>query len=197
VNQHINLYQPIFRRQKKVFSAKTMLQISVFFMFVFAAIYGYGQLKLRPLQVELARLERDLARLNTEVSRLEKRLSGQTQSKLLENEIARLSTELERRKQIENLLSSRALGNTRGLSPYLAALARQHVEGTWLTRISIANGGGSLELDGKTLSSELVPVYIGRLAGESLFQGMAFNVLELARPEQQPADHLNFHVRTN
>ncbi len=196
MNQQINLYQPIFRRQKKVFSAMTMVQISVFFIFVFTAIYVYGQFKIQPVQAQLVRLEQDLIQLKAEVSRLEGRVTGRTQSKLLENEIARLSAELTRRKQIEDLLSSRALGNTAGLSPYLAALARQHVEGTWLTRINIANGGKKLELDGKTLSSELVPVYLGRLAGEALLQGMAFNVMELTRPDE-PANHLNFHVGTN
>jgi pimeloyl-ACP methyl ester carboxylesterase len=66
----------------------------------------------------------------------------------------------------------------------LEALARQHVEGTWLTRIDISGGGTALRLDGRTLASALVPRYVQRLSEEEVMADIAFNYLELQRPPQ-------------
>jgi len=93
-------------------------------------------------------------------------------------------------------LSSRSIGNADGMSGYLEAFARQHVQGMWLTKIAVANGGKRLDLNGKTLSSELVPAYMEKLAGESLLNGMSFNVMELTRP-LEPSNQLEFYISTN
>jgi Tfp pilus assembly protein PilN len=196
LNQQINLYQPIFRRQKKVFSAVAMLQICALFLVVFAGIYFYGQTKLQPLRDQLQKLNTDIVQVNAQMTRLENQQAVESGSKLLENEIARLSIELTKRKEIQELLSSRSLGNTAGLSDYLEAFARQHVQGLWLTRITVANGGKNLALEGKTQSSELVPAYLGKLAGESVLNGMSINVMELNRP-LEPAASLEFRISTN
>lgn len=172
-----------------------MLQISFLFIVVFVALYVYGQITLQPVRAQLEKLDQDLVALNSRVAQMEKETPA-TGSRLLENEIARLSAELARRKQIQSMLASRTLGNTEGLSIYLEAFARQHVQGTWLTKIKVADGGAVINLNGKTLSSELVPIYINRLAAESPLNGMAFNVMELIRPVE-PSSHLDFYVSTN
>lgn len=196
MNQQINLYQPIFRRQKKVFSALAMLQICAFFFVVFISLYLYGQITLQPLQEQTARLEQDLRTMGTQLAKLESQRPPESGSRLLENEIARLSNELAKRNQVQNVLSSEAIGNADGMSGYLEALARQHVQGMWLTRIVVANGGKHLGLHGKTLSSELVPRYMEKLASEGLLNGMSFNTLELTRPAQ-PSSQLDFYINTN
>ena len=85
---------------------------------------------------------------------------------------------------------------SRGKVVDLEALARQHVAGTWLTKIRIGDGGASVGLEGKTFSSELVPVYIQQLANEKTLAGTAFNVMELHRSEGVE-DQLNFKISTN
>lgn len=196
MNQQINLYQPIFRRQKKVFSAITMVQICAFFLVVFTALYLYGQIKSQPLKDQLTRLNQDILVLNQHLARLEAQQPVEAKSKLLENEIARLSNELSKRKQVQDLLSTETMGNTKGFSGYLEAFARQHVQGNWLTKITIAKGGKNLRLEGKTLSSELVPVYMDKLSRETLLNGTSFNVMELIRPVE-PSNYLDFFISTN
>jgi hypothetical protein len=196
MNQQINLYQPIFRRQKKVFSAMAMIQITTLFIFAFGAIYLYGEIKMQPIKEQLVSLDSNLVVLKAELVKLQKQHAASSTSKLLENEIARLSKELTQRQQIQNILTNRIQGNTSGLSAYLEAFARQIVQGAWLTNIVINNGGNSLILEGRTLSSELVPVYIDGLAGEPLLNGTSFNVMELSRPDE-PSNYFNFRVSTN
>lgn len=196
MNQQINLYQPIFRRQKKIFSAATMLQTSVFFLVVLTSLYIYGELKMQPMQEQYDQVNQDLAQMQGQIARLESKAPAASASKLLENEIEKLGAELEKRKQVQELLASQQVGNTKGLSIYLESFARQHVQGIWLTGFNISNGGKLLGLRGKTLSSELVPMYIARLADEKALSGTAFNVMELVQP-QDPAGQMEFYVSTN
>ncbi len=193
--QQINLYQPMFRKHEKVFSVMTMLQISLFFIVVFAGIYGYTHHQLVPFKQEVAKLDKELAQLSVLVSKLEQQQLKKVKSKLLEKEIARLSNELAKRERIHALLTKYTFGNSTGFSAHLEALARQHVQGAWLTRISIAGGGASLGLEGKTLLPELVPAYIQRLADEKVLIGASFNNMELNRSEEVE-DRLNFKIST-
>lgn len=196
--QQINLYQPMFRKQKVVFSAVTMLQVGVFFLIVFLGLYIYQSEKIKPYKNQLVSVESELAQLNSQVVTMEANQANKSKSKLLENEIAKLSKELEKRERISNVLSSKSFGNEAGFSSLLESFARGHIEGTWLTDVNITSGGSLLGLKGKTLSSELVPKYIQRLAEEEPLQGSSFNVMELARVEKEGGDsEINFSISTN
>jgi Tfp pilus assembly protein PilN len=196
MNQQINLYQLQFRRQKKLFSAMTMIQVCAIFLFISVSIYSYSYISLQPLEGQLSTLQTNLAELNDELTLLQAQLPGESGSRLLENEITRLSNELSRRQRVADMLSNRIIGNIDGLSGYLEVLARQHVEGAWLTKISVASGGEVLSLEGRTQSSELVPIYLDRLATEPLLDGMAFNVMEMTRPDT-PTNFFEFLVSTH
>jgi len=196
--QQINLYQPMFRKQRVVFSAVTMLQVGIFFLLVFSSLYAYQIVKMKPYGTQLVNLETELSQLNKQVTELEASQKSKGKSKLLENEIEKLSKELEQRERISKILSSRTFGNSSGFSPYLESFARGHVEGTWLTDVNIKQGGASLGLKGKTLSSELVPVYLQRLAEEKNLTGSSFNVMELARVEKEEGGaEISFSISTN
>ncbi len=195
MKQQINLFQPIFRRQKKPFSAATMLTLSTGFLLVFIGIYAYSLYQLKPVETKLGNINIELHRLSNQVESLVKKFPGKSKNKLLETEIARLSNELEKRQAIEKVLIQHSLENTRGFSALLESLARKHVQGTWLTKVSITEGGEALGFEGKTFSSELVPIYIQQLAEEKSFTGLSFNVLELHRSDKDPLD-LDFLVST-
>ncbi len=197
MNQQINLYQPMFREQKIIFSAMTMLQTGIFFLLVFAGLYAYEANQIKPYKKQLTSLENELTQLNVQADAFS-RSKKQSKSKLLEREISKLSKELEQRERISKILSGRSFGNSQGFSPYLEAFARGHVQGTWLTSVNIKQGGASLGLKGKTLSSELVPIYIQKLADEKSLDGAAFNVMELARVDtEEGLSELNFSISTN
>ncbi len=194
--QQINLYQPMFRKQKKVFSAVTMLQVCLFFAVVFVALYGYGLYQISPLRLEVSKLDGELARLQTQVTKFQKQQTAKVKSKLLEKEIKRVTKEIEKREGINKLLAKYTFDSSSRFSGFLEALARQHVQGTWLTKILIDKGGSSVGLEGKTLSSELVPVYIQQLSNEKALAGTSFNVMELSRLIGVE-DQLNFRISTD
>lgn len=195
--QQINLYRPELKETTSVFSTATMLQFTLLFILLFTVIYGYQWYRIQPYQRQIDGTQTELAQLQQQVTALESAKSNK-KSKLLENEIARVSQELDRKELIARILTSRSFGNEAGFSAYLESFARGHVDGTWLTNISIKAGGSLLGLTGKTLSSELVPLYIQKLAKEESLEGSAFNVLEIARAEtKEGSTEINFTISTN
>jgi len=193
--QQINLYQPMFRQQKKVFSALTMLQVLGFFTVVLGGIYGYTISSLEPFRQELKKTTVEFERLAGQIETLRGKTPQQAQANLLEAEIARLTQNLDYRRKLKEALEAGSFGNTEGFSSYFEALATGHVDGAWLTNIQIAQGGKQLNLAGKTVDPELVPVYMKRLSESPIFSRRGFNVLELARSEKEAAV-VSFNIAT-
>lgn len=195
MNQQINLYQPIFRKQKKVFSAVAMLQVSVIALTLFALTGGYSYLQLRQLEQQQQASLNSLDNIKQQIAQLEAGSRDDTTAKLLEAEIDKITREVEQKKRIADMLTQGVYANTQGFSRHFEAFARQHVNGAWLTNITVENGGSSLNLDGVTFSAELVPVYLQRLLQEDVFSGTSFNVLGMERSLKNP-EELSFQVGT-
>jgi len=199
MNQQINLYQPMFRRQEKIFSAATMIQTVLAFTGLLAAIYFYGHYQINPLEEQLSQTKTEVRRLRAQVNEYEQAGAGRDKSQLLEDEISRLQKELEEKRRLRDVLDRRQIGSGPAFSALMEALARQHIEGTWLTAFEISAGGRALSMDGKTLSSSLVPRYLRRLGEESVMREIAFNSVELQRSVDGDAGgrEMLFHVSTN
>ncbi|MEX2524899.1 MAG: PilN domain-containing protein [Gammaproteobacteria bacterium] len=201
MNQQINLYQPMFRRQEKVFSAAMMIQTVSLFIALLAVIYFYGYYQINPLEEQLSKTESDLVKLRSQVDKY--RQTGETQgkSKLLEDQVSRLQQELNERRKVRDTLASQQIGTGPEFSNLMEALARQHIEGTWLTAFEISAGGKALSLNGRTLSSSLVPRYMQRLGEESVMAGIAFNNVEMQRSAQEDRQagdrEMIFYISTN
>ena len=133
MSQQINLFQPIFRKEPKKFSAKAMLQAGLLVLLGFGLLYGYSQWQVNSLRSELARSE---ARQMAAVKRLDemnRKFGKRAKDRLLEREIARLEGVIAAKSRIKEILESGVFANTEGYSEYLMAFARQHIPGIWLT----------------------------------------------------------------
>jgi len=183
MSQQINLYNPIFLKQKKIFSARTMMQalgVIVLAMLVFAGFARY----------QVGRLEAEVNKGNERVKAEEARLArfsaetiGRKKSAELENQIAQAQEGLQRREAVLGLLSGGALGETGGVSPYLRALARQNVNGLWLTGFEMM--GREMTISGRALRAELLPEYLARLGREEVMRGRQFAMLEMQEPKAE------------
>lgn len=195
MKQQINLYQPIFRTQKNIFSALAIAEMCGLVIVGLLIMYGYAAWEVHGLKTEVSKFneQRDAALSKTDA--LREQFPGRQKSKQLEEEIERLTAELLARQRIAEILSGGRLGNTEGFSDYLEALARRHVQGTWLTGINISHGGQTISIAGSTLVPDLVPVYLQRLADETVFSGLSFNVMHMERASEE-STKVNFTVRT-
>jgi len=196
MNQQINLYQSIFRKQKEFFSAVAMLQLTVAALLLSGALYGYSFMETQKLVEQLAKTEDNVKTMKIRVAELETKRAPKTPSKLLESELKRVSDDVTRRMRILEVLSKGPFANTSGFSNHFEALARQHINGSWLTKINIETGGAFVNLEGVTLSPELVPIYLQGLLQEEVFADVSFNLMELNRSADK-ADEIVFTVGTD
>jgi cell division protein FtsB len=178
--QQINLYQPIFRKQRQIFSAKTMLQALGLVSVALLAIYGYGSFRVGNLEAEVVQLEGRERALTTQLARIDPSM-GSARRAELEAELARLNATLLEQQRLIEVLRDHPLGRTEGFSGYLAALGRQRMAELWLTAIAINGATSAIELSGRTLTAELVPVYMQRLGRETVLTGQRFDQFEIER----------------
>ena len=68
-------------------------------------------------------------------------------------------------------------GNSFG--QYLRGLARQSVNGLWLTGVVVGAGGKDVQIRGRTMDRSLVADYVERLNAEKSFAGIGFSGLQM------------------
>ena len=180
MSQQINLYNPIFRKQKKVFSSTTMVQAFALIVIVVTVFYYSIALQTSVLEIRAAESGRQL---KAELERLKAYGAGESpaeRAKLLADRRKALETALTANTQALSAFDSEA-GRAEGYAEVLRALARVSVDGVWLTRINFARGKGEVSIAGRATRPELVPAYLERLRGEQALRGRDFSRLEVTR----------------
>jgi hypothetical protein len=184
VSQQINLYQPIFRKQKRKFSAVAMLQAAGLVAAGIALMAGFALWQTASLRAELARAETQHAAVERKLAEVQQRFPDAVPPRPITEEIARLEQELAAKQRIRQVLAGGAFGNTQGFSEYLAALARQSVPGVWLTGFDIVGAAEQVSLAGRAINAELVPRYLQRLTAEQRLNGVEFRTFVMERDDQ-------------
>lgn len=188
MSQQINLYHPMFRRQKKVFSAVTIVQMTAVLAVAFAAIYGFGRYQVDSLETRVAELERQRDTATAQLQQVSADRRPVQRSELLQEQLRRAELELERKQRLLGELEVRSAfdiddGSFAGFSEHFAGLGRQRVRGVWLTRIAVLEDG-QVHLDGFAEQARLVPQYLQRLGRERAYSGTEFRTLRIQRTEE-------------
>ena len=187
MSQQINLYNPLFLKQEKHFSARTMVQALGVIALGLAALYAYAFIETRAAERTAQQHREQLTAQRDQLVKLGAKLAPQGRSKALEAEIARLDPEVNARQATLAALGTGELGNTAGFSDFLAAFGRQALPGVWLTGISIGESGNELVVHGRALRAELVPAYLRALNGEPMMRGRRVTEMKLAAKAAPPA----------
>ncbi len=195
MNQQINLYQPIFRKQPKIFSAVTVLQMSGIFVLALLLIYIYSLWQSTMLGRQATQLNQQLRADTARLAQLEKVLPSHAVNPALQAALKSAMAQLDLKQQALSALAKRTYGVTGGFSGQLAGLARQHLNGLWLTEIRLARGGADFEMRGETVDPRLLPEYLQRLAAVPVFQGTEFGMLRIERPKKDRRV-LSFRIST-
>jgi hypothetical protein len=105
-----------------------------------------------------------------------------TRSPELESEVADAESQLASLRRITEVVDRGELGNATGYSEYFKALARQHVDGLWLTALAITGAGCEIGVRGKATDPSLLPGFLGRLTQEKIMQGKTFGSMQITQP---------------
>lgn len=193
--QQINLYQQQFRKKKKSLTASSILTLLALFVVAMVVLQIKNVNELKPLQAKQAELDTKIQELTTQVAVAEQAAKPKPVDKLLEKEVGQLVSRLQHNEKLLKALTEGAMSNTTGFSEYFEAIANRHVDGTWITNMQIGNGGFRFSFSGKSLTPELVPVYLENLSDEQVFDNFSFNVLEMERTDQE-AGIIDFNIST-
>jgi Tfp pilus assembly protein PilN len=188
VSQQINLYNPIFLKQKKYFSALTMLQSLGLILIGCALLVIYANIQLAHRTSEAAASATQLLKTKAQLVTVTTEFRPHQANVALDEDIKKAQTDISAVQHVFDMLQSGTIGNVKGYSGYFRAFARQIVDGLWLTGIDVHAGGREINLQGRALSPELVPVYLARLKAEPEMQGKSFATLDMAVPKENGAD---------
>jgi Fimbrial assembly protein (PilN) len=211
VSQQINLFNPIFLKQEKLFSAVTMAQALGLILLGSAVLIAYSYYQSSSLGIQAAANTTQLALAQTQLAKVNADFGPRQKSKLIEDDIQKTETEMKSLQQVFDILQKGEFGNTKGYAEYLRAFSRQILGGVWLTGFSIYGAGSEIGLQGRALQPELVPAYISRLKQEPVMQGKSFATLEMQLPlvdqagkgdpatakQHVPAGYIEFNLQSS
>ena len=192
MSQQINLFNPIFLKEKKHFSALTMAQaLGVIVLCVFL-MFAFSLFQSRSMNQEAVKAATQLADAQQQITKINAELGARKKNQALADEAKRVQDEQAALQQAVTRLQNDEFGGRKGYSAYLRAFARQIVDGVWLTGFSIDGSGSAIGIQGRALQPEAIPVYISRLKQEPVMQGKSFATLEIQQPqkdaERKPQD---------
>lgn len=183
MQQQINLYQPDFREETKAFSAVGALQACGVGILMMALAYAFTAYRLGGLETDLEVIAAQEAMALDHTQKLAPVIVAVTGERSLSDRLDDALRTLEERQTVLSLVQGSALGDTNGFSRHLQSLARQQLDGLWLTHVTLSAMGDKTLLRGRAREPELVPAYVQRLAAEPPFAGQRFQRFQIDRPE--------------
>jgi Fimbrial assembly protein (PilN) len=211
VSQQINLFNPIFLKQEKLFSAVTMAQALGLILLGSAVLIAYSYYQSSSLGIQATASTTQLALAQAQLAKVNAEFGPRQKSKLVEDDIQKTEIEVKSLQQVFDILQQGEFGNTKGYAEYLRAFSRQILGGVWLTGFSIYGTGSEIGLQGRALQPDLVPAYISRLKREPVMQGKSFATLEMQLPlvdqvgkaglaatkQRVPAGYVEFNLQSS
>ena len=183
MSQQVNLFNPIFLKQKRTFSAVSMLDALAVLLVGVAGFYAYASTETLNLDRQAVETARQYELSKARFSEASVRYAPKIVDANLEAEVKKLQAQVGARKATLESIGERQNASDVSYAEYLRALARQSLTGLWLTSFKVANGGADMEIVGRALQPELVPSYIHRLNQERAMRGRAFDSLSMTQRE--------------
>jgi hypothetical protein len=185
VDQQINLFQPIFRKERKLLSFLALIQLGAVALVSLLAIYAFAWMQVVSLEDDLSMLSKQHTIHLAQLEQASRELSARDAEDTVPGEIKRLEAEIEAENYVLSVLSSDLQQQSEGFSSYLEGFSKQIVRGMWLTGFKVVNSGSSMFISGGALSPDLLPMFIQQLANEPALTGTQFNSLQILREEPQ------------
>jgi hypothetical protein len=187
LSQQINLFNPIFLKQKRQFSARAMLQALGIVALGALVIYAFEVRQNHTLAAVLAQTDQQLEARRSQITRFGRDFSTQGASRALGEELAAAEARLAQRQSLLEDVKTGVGGDAQGYSRYLAALARHTMPGVWLTGLDIGGKSSALVIKGRALDSALVPAYMHSLNRAAPLAGRRVDELRLTAKESANA----------
>jgi hypothetical protein len=196
IDQQVNLYQPEFRPETNAFQSIFMLKSIAILAVALVLIYAFAQQGVSGVQAELEIVAKQEATALERLQNVRPLIQAVTGELSWSEQLADASRMLAERQAMLSLIQGASLGDTEGFSRHLAALARQDIEGVWITRVVLSALGDKTRIDGRTIRAELVPLYVQNLTDEPAFTQQRFHRFEIDNPVDESETSLTFSMNS-
>jgi Tfp pilus assembly protein PilN len=183
VSQQINLFNPIFLKQKKIFAASTMAQSLGLILLACAAIGLYANWQVTSREKQAAESTAQLSKLKARLESAAVQFAPHQLDASLASQLQKTEEDVNSLKRVQDALNGGGFGDTKGYSIYFRSFSRQIVDGLWLTGVNINGAGQQIDLKGRALRADLVPEYLKRLGRESEMKSKTFATLDMTVPQ--------------
>lgn len=180
--QHVNLYQRQFRPHRDPTDAFHLALALVLVLLALVVFSGYQAWQARQAQQRLAdeRAEQQSVQQRMDALRSELQ-SAQASDTDASQQLEQLRREYEAKQRLLQFLDQGPLADEAGFAGHLAGLAERIVDGVWLERIQVKQGGGRIRLDGHALEAPQIPAFIASLGRAPVYAGRTFRTLRVQR----------------
>jgi Tfp pilus assembly protein PilN len=158
---------------------------------LFAVSQSY-QNKFRDIQIATQDTQQLYNQQSSMLTMLTQARDTRAQDPALLAEVQKLQKEARDKGLLLEELKGREQLKNQGFSMLMDDLSTSHVEGVWLTRISIAEQ--RIRMEGATLESSKVPQWVSKLRDSDYFSGRSFAGARMFRDDE---DNLNFVISSS
>lgn len=189
MEQQVNLYQPIFGAEKRLFSARALAACLATLIASLGALIAFEASRTARIEKSVVQLEAREA-LNIQMAERASAVLRPTLSlEQLDAQAKHLSGEIASRERVLDIMHRGAVSVSTGFAARLEALASQATEGIWLSNILLGSGDSRLAMQGRATDPNLLPVFLSSLTREHAMDGVRFDSLSMRRalPTEAPA----------
>jgi len=209
MSRQINLFNPAFEPRKNLLSAAGMAGAVGVAVVALGAAVAVVHVRTADLQAEADAGARRLEQAQGRLAEVTAEFAPRAPDPALAGLVAEAEGQRAALRRVADVIDHGELGNTQGYAEYFRALARQRVDGLWLTGVRIAGAGLDLGVQGRTLDPALVPGFLTRLRSEPVMQGKAVGSLQIRQAADlkgvdkdgkemaTPAPFVEFSVQTH
>jgi hypothetical protein len=141
----------------------------------------YAKVRVTGLETRVARGEEQVRAAQKKLEAAAAEFAPRAKDGRLEAELAEAQAGHDALQRVADVIRRGDLGNTEGYAEYFRALARQSVDGLWLTGVTITGAGTEIGVRGRALDPALVPGYLARLRNERVLQGKPVGSMQIGQ----------------
>lgn len=177
MSQQINLLLPELRPRHDWLAFPSVMGMAAFGLAVMLIAAAWGLFRVQTLSAAQTQLDVEAKTLQQQVQSLSQQIASRQGNPALQDQINRLKDMLQQRDAILSVVEAGKLTPGSGYAEVMRGFARQTMDGLWLTEFSFS--GSDARIRGRLTDPSLLPLYIRRLNGESVFQGRRFAALNM------------------
>jgi len=185
----INLFPPELKPKLNLFTAGFVVLMWLFSAVVLFAVSDVYQRRYQAIQIATRDTQQQFDHKTSMLKMLKEAKESRAQDASLLAQVQKLQNEARDKNLLLDELRGREQLKNKGFSTLMVDLSSNHVDGVWLTRININEQ--KIRMEGATVESAKVPMWVSRLKDSEYFAGRSFAGARMFRDD---TDNLNFVI---